>query len=148
MIHFRSFQSRREISRLCARGRGSLHTRSCYMQQHTAEMAERKRSEVWLNVTRLDVDNARCQRCNKSLACQGGNTSNLFKHLAKVHHIQTEECTGFDCLSSSSVAPYLPFPRQVCYVCLNLPPEEPLGLAAYLYLYAPPVLLCTTVFLQ
>jgi len=104
-LYFRSLQSRREISlpRLCARGRGSLHTRSCYMQQHThtEEMAERTRSEVWLNFTRL----ARCLKCNKSLACQGGNTSNLSKHLAKVHHVQTEKCTGFDCLSSSSVAP-------------------------------------------
>ena len=73
---------------------------------HTAEMVERsKRSKVWLNFTRLDVDNARCQKGNKSLAFKGGNTSNLSKHLAKVHHIQTEKCTVFDCLSSSSVAP-------------------------------------------
>ena len=95
------------LPRLLARGRGSLHTRSCYMQQHThtEEMAEGTRSEVWLNFTRLHVDNARCQKCNKSLGCKGGNTSNLSKHLSKVHHIQTEKCTVFDCLSSSSVVP-------------------------------------------
>ncbi|XP_071062243.1 C-C chemokine receptor type 1 [Pseudochaenichthys georgianus] len=77
------------------------------MQQHThtEEMAERTRSEVWLNYSRVDVDNTRYQKWNKSLACEGGNTSNVSKHLAKVLHIQTEECTGLDCLSSSSVAP-------------------------------------------
>ncbi|XP_033979359.1 uncharacterized protein KIAA1958 [Trematomus bernacchii] len=79
------------------------------MQQHThtAEMAGRmertKRSKVWLNFTRLDLDNARCQMCNKNFACKGGNTSNLSKHLAKVHHIQWEKCTVF--VSSSAVAP-------------------------------------------
>ena len=47
---------------------------------HTEEMAERtKRSKVWLNFTRLDVDNTRCQKFNKSLACKGGNLSNLSK---------------------------------------------------------------------
>ena len=72
---------------------------------NTEEMAERKRSEVWLNFTRLDVDNARYQKCNESLTFKGGNTSSLSKHLAKVHPIQTEKFTVFDCLSSSSVAP-------------------------------------------
>ena len=48
------------LPRLLARGRGSLHTRSCYMQQHThtEELAERTRSEVWLNFTRLDMGRA------------------------------------------------------------------------------------------
>jgi len=85
------------------------HTRLLHAcNTHMAEMAERtKRSKVWLYFTRLDVDNARCQKCNKPFTCKGGNASNLSKHLAKVHHIQTEKCTVFDSLS---VAP--------CMLCM------------------------------
>ena len=91
---------KRSLSPFCVWGGGAVYTLCCYMQQHThtEEMAERTRSEVWLNFTRLEVDNACYQKCNKSLACKGGNTSNLSKHLAKVLHIQTEECTGFNLL--------------------------------------------------
>ena len=83
-------------------GAGRLtHTRLLHACNTHTEMAERTRPEVWLHFTRLDVDNARCQKYNKRSA----GTSNLSKHLAKVLHIQTEKCTVFDCLSSSSVAP-------------------------------------------
>ncbi|KAK7904323.1 hypothetical protein WMY93_016930 [Mugilogobius chulae] len=60
-------------------------------------MAERaKRSRVWLYFTKIDADNARCLKCNKTFSCKGGTTSNLSKHVAKIHGIQTERCTVFD----------------------------------------------------
>ena len=84
----------------------SEHTHKARLRFWT--MAERtKRSKVWLYFTRVDVDSARCHKCDKSFACKGGNTSNLSKHLAKVHHIQTEKCTVFDSLARSA-SPVLP----------------------------------------
>lgn len=59
-------------------------------------MAKRhKHSDVWLCFSRIYADSAHCNKCNKSFACKGRNTSNLSKHPAKQHHTQTERCTFF-----------------------------------------------------
>lgn len=82
--------------------------------------ARTKRSKVWLYFTRIDANNSRCHKCNRSFASKCGNTSNLSKHLAKVHHIQTEKCTVFDKLarisSSGNNAPSTSSPPDNYYV--------------------------------
>ena len=60
-------------------------------------MPEAKRSKVWLHFTNKDANSATCNRCQKTMACKGGNTSNLMKHLA-THgvYLKAEQCTVFD----------------------------------------------------
>ena len=65
MMYFRSFQSKREISpqSVCEGAGQFTHVAATSMQHtHTEEMAEKTRSKVWLNINRLDLDNA----CAKS----------------------------------------------------------------------------------
>ncbi|KAK0155324.1 Zinc finger BED domain-containing protein 1 [Merluccius polli] len=60
-------------------------------------MPKAKRSKVWLHFTQKDANSATCNRCQKTHACKGGNTSNLMKHLA-THgvYLKAEQCTVFD----------------------------------------------------
>ena len=85
----------------------STHTQKepehCESTQHVKKRT--KRSKVWLYFGRVDADNARCNKWNKLLASKGGNTSNLSKHLAKVHQIQTELFNKLARAPSNAVTP-------------------------------------------
>ncbi|XP_034040278.1 uncharacterized protein LOC117522970 [Thalassophryne amazonica] len=66
-------------------------------------MPKAKRSKVWLHFTPKGNDSATCHRCHKTIACKGGNTSNLMKHLASHGvYLKAEQCTVFDKLSDVS----------------------------------------------
>lgn len=42
---------------------------------------------------RFNAVNACCHKSNKSFSCKSGNTSNLSKYSAKVHHIKVDKCS-------------------------------------------------------
>ncbi len=66
-------------------------------------MPKTKRSKVWLYFTRKDSENATCSKCSTAVACKGGNTSNLMKHL-RAHgiNLKAEGCTVFDSFRTSA----------------------------------------------
>lgn len=59
---------------------------ACSSLSHTPMQTDTQTPSEWQE--RIDAD-----KCRKSFAHKGGNTSNLSKHLAEVHHIQMEKCT-------------------------------------------------------
>ncbi|KAK9536024.1 hypothetical protein VZT92_005846 [Zoarces viviparus] len=69
-------------------------------------MPKGKRSKVWLYFAKKDVNNATYRKCNKTIACKAGNTSNLMKRLATHNiHLKAETCTVFDCLPEHESMP-------------------------------------------
>ncbi|XP_077076835.1 zinc finger BED domain-containing protein 4-like [Siphateles boraxobius] len=68
-------------------------------------MPKAKRSKVWLHFTYNAADSATCNKCLKSTACKGGNTSNLMKHLTKYGvYLKAEQCTVFDNLRDAEAS--------------------------------------------
>lgn len=65
--------------------------------------AERtKRSKVWAHFIKVNKEWAQCNICMKKIASQGGNTSNIMKHLQHTHDIKLKECGVFDCLDTTN----------------------------------------------
>lgn len=60
-----------------------------------------KRSKVWAHFVRVNENSARCNLCQREVASKGGNTSNMTKHLERLHSIKLKECGLFDCYSNT-----------------------------------------------
>lgn len=55
------------------------------------------RSIVWNFCTKLDHKRALCHLCKKVLYFGGGNTSNITKHLKRMHAEKIDEMVSMDC---------------------------------------------------
>jgi len=63
-----------------------------------------KHSKVWAHFVQLNDNTAKCNVCKKVVACKGGNTSYLLKHLHFQHSLNLKQCGVFDSLGKAATA--------------------------------------------
>ncbi|XP_030263766.1 zinc finger BED domain-containing protein 1-like [Sparus aurata] len=64
----------------------------------------RRRSKVWLHFSKKTKISAKCNACDRIVSCIGWCTTNMKKHLSRVHGVEINVCPVFDALRRPSTA--------------------------------------------